>query len=270
MRYLLTRLIRWTTGYLLRRLIVCATRHVLTRFNAVRTLRALIAGLALLCIGTAAHAADALAEDRAVFLIAAPSITHPTFRHAVLLVSPLANDSHVGVIINRPSNRTLASLFPDDLPSRKVIDPVYFGGPMSADTLFALVRADQSPGPDSIELMTHVYLAQRREVVDRLIQTTPNEARYYAGTARWKPGQLRMEIGRGLWLVGNPDLATVFGHPTNRLWRDLLEQAAKINARNDHPDHFSGHDLLEAHRATMQMNFDRVLRAEFSLQQRLR
>src|SRR5439155_216742 len=66
----------------------------------------------------------------AVTLVAAPRLVDPDYRGAVLLAVPVENNRHVGVIINRPTGRSLASLFPEHSPSKLVRDPVYFGGPM--------------------------------------------------------------------------------------------------------------------------------------------
>jgi len=66
----------------------------------------------------------------AVTLVAAPRLIDPDYRGAVLLAVPVENNRHVGVIINRPTGRSLASLFPEHSPSKLVRDPVYFGGPM--------------------------------------------------------------------------------------------------------------------------------------------
>src|SRR6266540_6544649 len=65
-----------------------------------------------------------------VTLVAAPRLVDPDYRGAVLLAVPVDNNRHVGVILNRPTGRSLASLFPEHVPSKLVHDPVYFGGPM--------------------------------------------------------------------------------------------------------------------------------------------
>src|SRR5882672_2500083 len=51
-----------------------------------------------------------------VTLVAAPRLVDPDYRGAVLLAVPVDNNRHVGVIINRPTGRSLASLFPEHAP----------------------------------------------------------------------------------------------------------------------------------------------------------
>src|SRR5690606_16180894 len=124
----------------------------------------------------------------------------------------------------------LGSLFPEHEPSRKVIEPVYYGGPFSRGALVALVRADKAPGPGTVPLMKNLYLAFRANTIDSIIETTPNEARYYVGYVGWRPGELRDEIDRGLWSVLDADLDTVFRKDTETLWEELLQSTRRIRA----------------------------------------
>jgi hypothetical protein len=47
------------------------------------------------------------------------------------------------------------------------------------------VRSDQTPGGGSVPLMDH-YLAFRANTIDHVIETTPNEARYFVGYVGWR------------------------------------------------------------------------------------
>jgi putative transcriptional regulator len=166
----------------------------------------------------------------AVTLVAAPRLIDPDYRGAVLLAVPLENNRHVGVIINRPTGRSLASLFPEHGPSKLVRDPVYFGGPMLRQAIFAVVQIDRTPGPGSIRIMKELFLATQGAVVDHIIEQTPNEARYYVGYVAWRPGELRQEIDRGLWYVLEADHELVFRKDPGRLWEELLRRARAVTA----------------------------------------
>jgi putative transcriptional regulator len=141
----------------------------------------------------------------------------------------------VGVIINRPTKRSLGSLFPEHEPSKKVVDPVYYGGPFSRGALVALVKADTAPGAGSVQLMRNLYLAFRANTIDHVIESAPNEARYYVGYVGWRPGELRGEIERGLWSVIGADLEVVFRKDTDGLWEELLQQSRRIRAGTELP-----------------------------------
>ncbi len=192
-----------------------------------------ITALLLLPVGgVLAQSKDASAadDDIAVILVAAPRLVDPSYRQTVLLVTPTDNDRHVGFIINRPTQRSLASLFPQHEPSKKVLDPVFFGGPMSRSALFAVVKSPTSPGNGSIKLMKDLFFTMRVDVVDKVIETSPNEARYYVGYVEWRLGELRHEINRGLWHVMNPDRTMIFRKNTDNLWEELIRLSRALSA----------------------------------------
>ena len=187
-------------------------------------LRLMLAAAALLL------SAPVFAQDEAMILIAHPAFRDLEYRQTVLIAAPGPNGGHVGVILNRPTRRSLGSLFPEHEPSKKVVDPVYYGGPFSRGALVALVRADHSPGSGSVPLMKDLYLAFRANTIDHVIETTPNDARYFVGYVGWRPGELRSEIDRGLWTVLNADLDMVFRKDTDGLWEELLQSSKRIRA----------------------------------------
>ncbi|MGH8682455.1 MAG: YqgE/AlgH family protein [Burkholderiales bacterium] len=168
--------------------------------------------------------------EATVFLVAAPGFRDPEYRQTVLIASPTARGGHIGVIINKPTRRSLASLFPEHEPSKKVVEPVFFGGPFSTSALVAVVRGDRSPGAGSVLIMSNLYLAINVNTIDRIIEDRPADARFYVGYVGWRPGELRREIDRGLWYVLNPDANTVFRKDTDHVWEELLRMARQINA----------------------------------------
>ena len=189
------------------------------------TRRIVLLGLLLLC-----GSALAQSQDDAILLIAHPAFRDLEYRQSVLLAAPAPNGGHVGVIINRPTRRSLGSLFPEHEPSKKVVEPVYYGGPFSRGALVALVKADSTPGAGTVPLMKNLYLAFRANTIDHVIETTPNEARYFVGYVGWRPGELKGEIDGGLWSVLNADVDTVFRKDTEGLWEELLQATRRIRA----------------------------------------
>ncbi|MGD9952142.1 MAG: YqgE/AlgH family protein [Burkholderiales bacterium] len=169
-------------------------------------------------------------EDQAVFLVAHPMFRDMDYRQTVLIAAPAPTGGHIGVILNRPTRRSLGSLFPEHEPSKKVADPVYYGGPFSRGALVALVKTDANPGSGSVPIMKHLFMAFRANTIDHVIETTPNEARYYVGHILWRPGELRHEIDRGLWSVLDADVEVVFRKDTEGLWEELLQQTRRIRA----------------------------------------
>lgn len=169
-------------------------------------------------------------ESEAMFLVAQPGFRDVDYRQSVLIAAPTPNGGHVGLILNRPTKRTLGSLFPEHEPSKKVVEPVYYGGPFSRAALVAIVKSEHNPGVGSVPIMKNLYLAFRANTIDRIIETNPNDARYYVGYVGWRPGELRREIDRGLWSVLGADIETVFRKDTGDLWEELIAQSRRIRA----------------------------------------
>lgn len=181
-----------------------------------RSLRAL-AGLALLLASLAARAVDL---SQPLLLVASPDLKG-AYAHTALIVVP-AGDRHIGFILNRATQTTMGKLFPEHAPSAKVVDPVYFGGPVAADEIFAMVR--RNPGEPSLRLFGDLFVTANAKNVDRIIETTPNEARYFVGFVGWRPGELAAEIDKGFWYLGTPDPALVFQKETGGMWEDLVKR----------------------------------------------
>jgi len=72
---------------------------------------ALFAFLAFLVLATAAYAQG---SSKTHFLIARPGMPDPNFRETVVLVTHEEGAEATGVIINRPTNRSLAEMLPSE------------------------------------------------------------------------------------------------------------------------------------------------------------
>jgi len=192
--------------------------------RAIGALAGAMAG-ALLMFGALAARAEDLSKP--LLLVASPSLQGP-YTHTALLVVPMGN-KHVGFILNRSTETRMSSAFPEHAPSAKVMDPIYFGGPEASDALFALLPRD--PGQPSIHLFGEVYMTASGKSIDRIIETTPNDARSFAGFVGWMPDELEAEIAKGFWYVGDPDASVVFRKDAGEeMWNDLSKRLGKGRA----------------------------------------
>ena len=182
----------------------------------------LVAGL-ILTIACAARAQD-LAKP--MVLVASPDLEGP-YNHTALIVVPMG-DKHIGFILNRATDARLATLFPGHAPSAKVADPVFYGGPEASNALFALLRRD--PGQPSIHLFGDLFVTASGPNIDRIIEQTPNDARYFAGFVGWTAGELAKEIEAGYWYVADPDAALVFRKDTEAMWEELVTRLGNGHA----------------------------------------
>jgi putative transcriptional regulator len=112
-----------------------------------------------------------------------------------------------------------------------VVDPVYVGGPLSPQVVFALVERQQNPGGQSVELMPGLYAAVDEETVDRIIRTELDHARFVVGLVVWQRGELQAEIERGAWYVLPPDAHLAVQKPSQDLWEELV-RVSKLRANS--------------------------------------
>jgi putative transcriptional regulator len=185
-------------------------------------LKRLLAAAFLIAAACTAGAQDL---DRPLLLVAAPDL-HGLYTRTALLVVPAAGGQHLGFIINRATDVKLATLFPEHAPSAKVADPVFFGGPEMLGSIFAIVGRD--PGGPAMHLFGDIFVTGNGAAVDRIIENTPNDARYFAGFVGWRPGELAKELESGFWYLGEPDAALLFSKDTADMWEKLLKRVGKL------------------------------------------
>ena len=162
-----------------------------------------------------------------VILVAKRTLKDRIYGSSVLLARPLGEERHVGFIVNKPTNMTLGKLFPKHIPSQKIVDPVYLGGPTGPEVIFAMVKDSKSPGGRSLQLTPGLFLAFDSAIVDRIIETQPQQARFFAGMVMWQPHELADEVKRGLWFVMQAKPEVLLRKTTDSLWEDLVNRAER-------------------------------------------
>jgi putative transcriptional regulator len=185
------------------------------------------AGVWLVLVASGARAqAPALELANGVFLVAQPTLTEPTFRRTVILITQRPDGGSLGVIINRPTQITLAEAFPQHEHIAALAQPLHFGGPVQPQALLFLVRS-ATPPPGAIAVLHDVYLTADADWVDSALATQKiiSATRAFAGYAGWAPRQLRSEMERQGWYILPADAASVFDSEPDALWIELAKRA---------------------------------------------
>ena len=190
-----------------------------------------LAACAILAIAWAAPVRASDPDDDSIILVAKRQLQDKLYGSTIVLTRPIGAERHVGFIINKPTQVTLGKLFPGHEPSRKVVDPVFLGGPVSPEVIFALVQGKQSPGGRSIKILDDLYLAIDSDVVDSVIEKQSTQARFFAGMVLWRPGELNEELKRGLWYVLDAKSDLALRKSTEGMWEELVGRSErKANA----------------------------------------
>ena len=191
----------------------------------VRSLKSFGACLVLFAAMTGAAWAADLSE--AVILVASDRLAGSIYEQTVILAAPLPQGGHLGFIINRPTHVKLETLFPQQPSTRNVADPVYAGGPVLSNAVFAVTRkAPDNNGNNGnngnfFSPIPGLVVVIDAATVDRIIETTPNDARYFVGLMFWAPDDLEDEIRNGAWEVRPADVDTVLRANSTGLWKSL-------------------------------------------------
>src|SRR5438309_7889629 len=172
-------------------------------------LRALAASSAVFFLASAGAA-----PGDTVLLVAKRQFEDPIYGSTIVLAKPVQGGGHVGFIVNRPTKVSLAELFPDHEPSKKVADPLFLGGTVDMNLVFALVETHGSRKDGTVRIAPDIFLAYDTKAVDRIIESEPDHARFLLGLVGWRPGQLDDELDRGLWFGGEPGAEPVLRRET--------------------------------------------------------
>ena len=180
-------------------------------------LRALAASSAVFFLASATAA-----PGDTVLLVAKRQFEDPIYGSTIVLAKPVHGGGHVGFIVNRPTKMSLAELFPEHEASKKVADPLFLGGTVDMNLVFALVETHGSRKDGTIPIAPDLFLAYETKAVDRIIESESDHARFFLGLVVWRPGQLDDELDRGLWYVDQPEAKLVLRRKTDGLWEELL------------------------------------------------
>ena len=150
---------------------------------------------------------------RGHLLIAAPSL-FDYFRRTVVLVLEHTSDGAMGVVLGRSSDTRVADAVPllAELPGAD--DLVYFGGPVSPQSVVALgdFGRPEEAGTQVVGSLGTLDPDGTNESLRRV--------RVYAGYAGWSPGQLDGELEQGAWIVQDADPEDPFR--AGDIWADAL------------------------------------------------
>src|SRR5258705_3740558 len=166
-------------------------------------------------------AAGAAALEETVLLVAKRALEDPMWGATNGLVKHVGGGGLIGFIVNKPTKMSLAEVFPEHEPSKKVVDPLFLGGTVDMNLVFALVERHGGKKDGSIRIAPDLFLAYETKTVDRIIESESEHARFFLGLVVWRPGQLEDELDRGLWYVDEPEAKLVRRRKTHDPWGEL-------------------------------------------------
>jgi len=154
-------------------------------------------------------------------LVAGPGLVDPNFRRAVVLVGEHNEEGAMGVVLNRPSEATVAEAVPELGVLVQAPDVVHVGGPVQPSAIVVLAEFEEPDRAASLVVDSVGFLPAEIDP-DELGEL--RRTRVFAGYAGWGPQQLDAELDEGSWIV-EPALADdVFAQGTVDLWSEVLRR----------------------------------------------
>jgi putative transcriptional regulator len=154
------------------------------------------------------------------FLVASRYLRDPNFAKSVVLMIQHDDEGAVGVVINRPAEKSVREVWDAigyDPCDRD--DLIYVGGPVPGP----LVAVHTLEPFSEREVLAGVHVAMHRDAIDVIVRKKDVALRLYSGHAGWGSGQLEGELEAGGWLTTEATKEEIFAdHET--IWKSVTER----------------------------------------------
>lgn len=168
-------------------------------------------------------------------LVASPKLSDGVFDRTVVLLLEHNDDGAMGLVLNEPSETSLAEATPEwvDLAAEPAV--VFVGGPVDRSVAFGLGRGRDRAAEGWSPILGDVGVVDlSRDPI--MVGVAVSEVRLFVGYAGWSAGQLEGEIEAGAWLVVDAAPDDPFHATPDTLYRDVLRrQAAPIALLSTYP-----------------------------------
>lgn len=151
-------------------------------------------------------------------LLAHPGLLDPNFRRSIILLSQHSDEGAMGVIINRPTGKTLSELSGDFALGELADVPVFCGGPVKDKQLIlsAWESSDESGVFKLYFGLDPEKAAEMKRTNDELV------VRAFLGYSGWTGGQLEGELQQNAWVVAPMDGGLLQESDASDLWRTVI------------------------------------------------
>ncbi len=168
------------------------------------------------------------------FLVASRYLRDPNFVQSVVLMIHHDREGAMGVVINRPSDKSVREVWemigndPCDCDNL-----IYVGGPVPGP-LLALHRLEAFANH---KVMPGLFVSTNRDSLDIIVRKKDIPLRLCSGNAGWGSGQLEGELEAGGWLFTRATVDDVFADHES-IWKTVTQRIGlEIMAPNVDSEH---------------------------------
>ncbi len=173
-------------------------------------------------------------EDLAVgkILVTPHDAPDPLFAESVIVLVQYSGTGALGLMINKRTTVPIARALEGVAGASKHSDPVFVGGPVQLDTLFALARAAVRPD-GAAEVFGNIHFISTKAAIEKALAgpANPGGLRVYAGYCGWGPHQLENEMRLGGWYIFDRSEDLTFDPDPATLWARLEKKTGGMLVR---------------------------------------
>jgi putative transcriptional regulator len=161
---------------------------------------------------------------RGRLLVASPTLVDPNFRRTVVLLGEHGEEGAMGVVLNRPSETSVAEAAPGLAPLVEDGAVVHVGGPVSPAAVVVLAEVEDESLVAETLWDGVGFLRGDLDLEDDAVIQAVTRARVYAGYAGWTPLQLEAELETTDWLVEEAVVEDLFAGAEADLWAGVVRR----------------------------------------------
>jgi putative transcriptional regulator len=154
------------------------------------------------------------------FLVASRYLSDPNFVRSVVLMIHHNDEGAMGVVINRPSDKTVRDVWEmigNDPCERD--DLIFIGGPVPGP----VVALHSLESVSEHQVLPDLYVSTHRDALDLIVRKQDSQLRLFSGHAGWGSGQLEGEMEAGGWLNTPATVDDVFSDHES-IWKTVTQR----------------------------------------------
>jgi putative transcriptional regulator len=157
---------------------------------------------------------------RGQLLVAGPALLDPNFWRTVVLIVEHNEEGALGLVLNRPSETSVAEAVPQLEALLESEDRLFIGGPVQPSAVIVLAEFEDPTDAALIAFDDVGVLGTGPSPED--LTAGVRSGRAFLGHAGWGPGQLDGELERGDWILEPATLDDAFSADPRALWSEVL------------------------------------------------
>lgn len=192
--------------------------------------------LALLLVGACsvgAQSKDPADLAKGKLLVAPRNSSDPVFAKSVILLVRYGHSGALGLMLNHRTKLPISQALSGLKGAAGHSDPVFIGGPVQLDSVFALARAKGREPKSASKVFGNIYLIMAKSALEQALgkPAGPSQLRIYVGYCGWAPHQLETEVTEGRWYIFSGSAAFAFDANPGTLWARLISRTKERYAR---------------------------------------